>query len=154
MPDKEIAQEFMFLKPEFLDHWSYQIDNGQKHMLREDDVYPYVKNFLKGPKEWAEAVSIIQRHQPFIVFFKKKTLKELHPQEETREYHKSQIADDLTKALRGQENQGTVLGGMNKGLAYRPLGRTEDSIDRALRQHIRQSQNSELSSSILQRRLK
>ena len=155
MPDKEIEQNFMFVKPEFIDHWSYQIDEGKKHLLREDDVYPYVKGFLNGPKEWAEVVSIIQRHQPFIIFLKKGTLRELHPKEDTKSYHKDQIAKDLAYAARGIETEGTILGGLNKGLDYDPSSnRREDALDRALKQHIRNSQNNELSSSILQRRLK
>ena len=154
MSDNKIDQKFMFVKPEFPDHWSYQIDEGKKHLLREDDVYPYVKKFLKGSREWAEVVGIIQRHQPFIIFLQKGILKELHPQEETQNFHKEQIAKDLGRMSKGLETEGAILGGMNKGLVYSPLKGREDSLDRMLKQNIRNAQNNELSSSILQRRLK
>lgn len=154
MPDKEIEQNFMFVKPEFLDHWSYQIDDGKKHILREDDVYPYVKGFLKGSKEWVEVVSIIQRHQPFIVFLKEKTLQELHSEEATRDYHRLQIAQDLTNVMKGLETEGIVLGGLNKGLSYDSSKSMEDSVDRMMKQQIRNHQNNEFSKTILQNRLK
>ena len=31
MPENKLEQQFMFVKPEFIDHWSYQIDNGKQH---------------------------------------------------------------------------------------------------------------------------
>lgn len=129
-------QKFIFVKPEFLDHWSYQIDNGKRHLLREDDVYPYVKRFLKDSKEWAKVVDIIRRHQPFIVSFEKRICKELHPIEETKEEHRQVIAKDLSNMMNTLEGEGTVLQ-ERQGRQLRFSDKKEDGIDRTLRDRIR-----------------
>lgn len=129
-------QRFIFVKPEFINHWSYQIDNGKRHLLREDDVYPYVKNFLKDSKEWAKVVDIIQRHQPFIVSLEKKVCKELHPIEETGEEHRQVIAKDLSNMMNSLNGEGTILQ-ERQGRSLRIQDRKKDKIDKTLRDRIR-----------------
>lgn len=152
MSENKLDQQFMFVKPEFIDHWSYQIDNGKQHLIREPDLYPYVKNFLDGVKEWIKVADIISRHQPFIVFFDSRTCKELHPQEETKDSHREDILRDLTQVGRGLEGKGTKI---DSRVHYNPrVSAREDSVDRYLRTTTRNSRDSELPSSITQRRLK
>ena len=152
MESKEINQNFIFVKPEYLSIWSYQIDNGKKHSIREEEVYPYVKGFLKDAKEWAKAVDIISRHQPFMIIFEERTIKELHPSMQTEEYHREKIAEDLSKAMYGLENQGTVLGENIRSL--RMNSRKEDSADKFLRERIRYNQSRELSNNLLKSRVR
>ena len=153
MPDNELEQEFIFVKPEYVDHWSYQIDNGKRHLVKEEQVYPYIKTFLKDSREWAKVVDIITRHQPFIVSVKNKTCKELHLSPETRDFHRGAINRDLAAVTQGFEGEGAKIGFTNKYLS-RSSSRQEDSLDRALRRYVRNTQNSELSDVITQRRLK
>lgn len=152
MPDKEISQEFIFLKPEFIDHWSYQIDNGKRRILRESELYPYVKTFLKDVKECIKIVDIITRHQPFLIQLKDGTCKELHPSSETRDVHRVSITQDLATVMKGFEGEGTVLE-TRKQNVYNRFSRS-DSIDSFLKGSIRGSEEKELSSKITQRRLK
>lgn len=136
------GQEFLFVKPERPNGWSYQIDNGKIHSIREWNLYPYVKGFLKGSKECAVTVDIISRHQPFIVNLKEGSVKELHPSMETESYHREKIAEDLSKAMRGLENEGTILGDNLKTLRF--SSRREDQYDSLFRNSIRAIQRKEL----------
>lgn len=152
MENEEIGKEFIFFKPEYVGRWSYQIDNGRKHMLREENVYPYAKGFLKDSKEWSKVVDIISRHQPFMVFIEKKEAKELHPSTETRDYHRNRIAEDLSGVMKGIETQGTILG--NNSHTLRINSRREDYMDSFLKGYIRKDQRNTLSDSILDSKLK
>lgn len=91
--------DFLFVKPERINYWSYQFDGGVKHSLREDRVYPYVSSFLDSPVQRHSVIDIMQRHQPFLIDLQKKTVIELHPEEETESYHRIQITDELFSVL-------------------------------------------------------
>ena len=149
---KDSEQEFLFVKPEYIDHWSYQIDNGKRHILKEEDVYPYVKSFLNGVNEWVKVVDIIHRHQPFIVSLKKGTCKELHPTEETRGFHKEFIARDLSKVMNGYGGEGRKI--LARDFHQMRGNQQTDWVDKFLKRTIRSSSERELSDKITQRRLK
>lgn len=91
--------EFLFVKPERVNYWSYQFDGGVRHSLREDKVYPYVASFLDSPVYRHSVIDIMQRHQPFLVNLREKTVIELHPEEDTEIYHRTQIRDELSSVL-------------------------------------------------------
>ena len=150
--EESFDYEFIFVKPEFIDHWSYQIDSGKPHLMREDEVYPYVKSFLRDSKEWAKVVDIIRRHQPFLVSVKTKTCKELHPSFETREDHRKLISQDISEMMNNLDGEGVIL---NTNKRYSLVSRkNEDSVDRSLKNWIRRDINTTLPDTILQRRLK
>lgn len=138
-------QQFIFVNPEFLGYWSYQIDNGKRHMLGEDDVYPWVKKFIRDPKERTKAVDIISRNQPFILILERQKVKELHPQKETDSEHRKKILDDLSNVSRGMEGRGEVFETIGRTPDRYSSGIREDALDRRLKRQVR----SDISSSRL-----
>ena len=129
-------QEFIFLKPEFEGYWSYQIDNGKRHTLRQDDVYPWVKTILQEAKERIKIVDIISRNQPFLIILKAKKVKELHIQEETGTEYRKRIMNDLSDVSKGLDTEGTIFKTLGKA-PDRYSSKREDSTDRLLKRYIR-----------------
>ena len=138
-------QQFIFISPEFLGYWSYQIDNGKKHMLRENDVYPWVNKFIRDSKERTKAVDIISRSQPFILILERQKVKELHPQKETDSEYRKRILNDLSNVSKGLVGEGNVFETIGKIPDRYSSERREDALDRRLKRQIR----SDISSSRL-----
>ena len=152
MPDNELESKFMFVKPEYVGYWSYQIDNQKRYMISEEDLYPYVKPFLKDSKEWAKVVEVMSRHQPFMVLIKEQTVRELHPKENTQSHHRTTIVADLSRVMRGMEGEGTFLDDRKE--RARSIRSNEDGIDRLLRNSIRSSYGEYLPNALNKARLK
>ena len=97
--------DFIFVKPEGTYRWSYQIDGGVKHSLSEEKVYPYIASFLDSPEERHKVIDIMQRHQPFILRCQDRRVAELHPEEDTQDFHKGKINNELSSVLQTYDSR-------------------------------------------------
>lgn len=102
-------QKFIFLKPESINRWSYQIDDQKKRSLRSEDVYEFCANYVKNIPDRFSISDIVSRRQPFLILLNTGTVKELHSTDDTTKQHRSCFSQDFLNITNGKSGSGNVL---------------------------------------------
>jgi hypothetical protein len=84
--------------------YSYRINNGTTHILKKEEMVPYLKQFIK--KEDIKVIlDYLDRFRPFLIIVKKQKIVELVKSLDTNDYYSDQIKQEifnlnLTKTFR------------------------------------------------------
>lgn len=72
----ENSSEIIAFIPRSQYRWLYYIDNGKPHIIHQDDISKFIKNYIS---KFSNVIlqDIIMRHQPFIVIISENKIVEL-----------------------------------------------------------------------------
>lgn len=72
----ENSSEIIAFIPRSKYRWLYYIDNGKPHIIHQDDISKFIKNYIS---KFSNVIlqDIIMRHQPFIVIISENKIVEL-----------------------------------------------------------------------------
>lgn len=104
----ENASELIFFTPRSQYRWNYEIDGGKKHIILQDDMAEFIKQYI-DKKEMSTLSDIMMRHQPFIISVPDRTLTELHKVDDTlndqRQTLRTEIDNVLKRDIKNNENK-------------------------------------------------
>lgn len=90
----ENASEMILFIPKSQYRWMYTIDEGKQHIIHQDNIKKFINKYI-DKKELKKLEDIILKHQPFIVLIENKAIEELYKEENTLDYYKQKLKNEI-----------------------------------------------------------